>query len=269
LRVMMSLLLCVQLSMTRSLALLRAAKADVSIYKIDSRVFLGSLGAALDEAELNKYQVTHIVCVARGIKNVFAGKYQYRTVELLDSASESLLDHLPATLAWMHEALSSDPEAKILVHCFAGRSRSVAIILAYLMVWHRITLKVALHHVRSIRPSANPNTSFMRHLKAFELELFARHGEPESPGSCESAGGPGFNDVELTLLQLIPGAKARVRLLEHSSAPANPAEYIAFVEPPRSRRFLSLKTLLVVLLSVIVSVAVSSAFKLVQQSIPQ
>jgi len=225
-------------AMTRSLALLRAAKSDVSIYKIDSRVFLGSLGAALDEAELSRYKVTHIVCVARGIRNVFAGKYQYKTVEILDSASESLLDHLPDTLTWMHEALTRDPNAKILVHCFAGRSRSVSIILAYLMVWHRITLKVALHHVRSIRPSANPNTSFMRHLKAFEQELFARHGEPENqPGTCENAGGPGFCDVNAVLTALIPGAKARVRILEHTQGlpvSVNNAEYIACVNTPRA-----------------------------------
>ena len=257
-------------AMKRSLAVLRAAKADVSIYKIDSRVLLGSLGAALDEVELNKHKVTHIVCVARGIRNVFVNKYKYNTVEILDSASESLLDHLPETLAWMHAALSSDPQAKILVHCFAGRSRSVSIILAYLMVWHRITLRVALHHVRSIRPAANPNSSFMRHLKAFEQELFARYGEPEnSPGTRDNVSGPGFENVEEALNELIPGAKARVRLLEHtptSIRSVNPAEYVACIEDPQVSIY---SNLVIVIISALVSVAVSGAVKVIQQSIPQ
>ena len=259
-------------AMKRSLAVLRAAKADVSIYKIDSRVLLGSLGAALDEAELTKHRVTHIVCVARGIKNAFVDKYKYKTVEILDSASESLLDHLPETLAWMNDALSSDPQAKILVHCFAGRSRSVSIILAYLMVWHRITLRVALHHVRSIRSAANPNTSFMRHLKAFEQELFARYGEPEnSPGTRDNVSGPGFENVEEALSALLPGAKARVRFLEHTPTNirnVNPAEYVACIEE-RQVSFFSKANLLIVILAVLVSVAVSGAARVIQQSIRQ
>jgi len=68
--------------------------------------------------------------------------------------------------------MRENPENKILVHCFAGRSRSVAIILAYLMYKLRIPLSVALLHVRQFRASANPNIGFINQLKAFENELF-------------------------------------------------------------------------------------------------
>lgn len=72
----------------------------------------------------------------------------------------------------MECVLRENPENKILVHCFAGRSRSVAIILAYLMYKLRIPLSVALLHVRQFRANANPNNGFINQLKAFEYELF-------------------------------------------------------------------------------------------------
>ena len=290
-------------AMTRSLAAIRAVKADSSIYKIDDRIFLGSLGAALDRAELCRHNISHIVCVARGIRSIYPEQYSYKQIHILDSASESLLDHLPDCLDWMHKALTSDPKAKILVHCFAGRSRSVSIILAYLMVWHRITLRVALHHIRSIRPAANPNTHFMRHLKAFELELFARYGgPPETPArdrdpivgfdskstSSESnsieaghltlptskvgslSNGPGLVDVLGELTSMVPSAKARLRLLEHTQrkdsgiATDGVGGYVTFnktdTEPiPSVKR----QTWMVIVLAVLIAFISSIAHRLI------
>ncbi len=91
---------------------------------------------------------------------------------VLDSQSESLLDHFADSIYWIECVLRESPENKILVHCFAGRSRSVAIILAYLMYKLRIPLSVALLHVRQFRANANPNNGFINQLKAFEYELF-------------------------------------------------------------------------------------------------
>ena len=91
---------------------------------------------------------------------------------VLDSQSESLLDHFADSIYWIECVLRESPDNKILVHCFAGRSRSVAIILAYLMYKLRIPLSVALLHVRQFRANANPNNGFINQLKAFEYELF-------------------------------------------------------------------------------------------------
>jgi len=59
----------------------------------------------------------------------------------------------------------------ILVHCIQGISRSVSIVLAYLMYKGR-TLKESYDFVREKRSVSRPNPSFVKELLAYELTLF-------------------------------------------------------------------------------------------------
>uniref|UniRef100_A0AAG5DBD6 Protein-tyrosine-phosphatase n=1 Tax=Anopheles atroparvus TaxID=41427 RepID=A0AAG5DBD6_ANOAO len=59
-----------------------------------------------------------------------------------------------------------------LVHCVAGISRSATICLAYLMRYHRMSLKDAYNHIKAKRPQIRPNVSFVKQLMEFELKLY-------------------------------------------------------------------------------------------------
>jgi len=73
----------------------------------------------------------------------------------------------------------------VLVHCFAGQSRSVALVLAYLVMERGLRQEEALALVRKARPGAAPNAGFMRQLGAL--------GRPREPGAagahCGGGGG--------------------------------------------------------------------------------
>ena len=56
---------------------------------------------------------------------------------------------------------------RVLVHCVAGVSRSVAVVLAYLVTFY-CDLRTACRHVRTIRPWARPNNNFMHQLAQWE-----------------------------------------------------------------------------------------------------
>lgn len=62
-------------------------------------------------------------------------------------------------------------QEKILIHCHAGISRSVTIVVAYLMICRGQTLQTALGAVRKVRPIANPNPGFMRTLTEIDQSL--------------------------------------------------------------------------------------------------
>ncbi|KAK0753690.1 protein-tyrosine phosphatase-like protein, partial [Schizothecium vesticola] len=57
---------------------------------------------------------------------------------------------------------------RVLVHCHQGRSRSVSLVVAYLMATEHLSLDEALRAVQLARPIAQPNFSFMRQLRQFE-----------------------------------------------------------------------------------------------------
>ena len=59
----------------------------------------------------------------------------------------------------------------VLVHCFAGRSRSTTIVAAYAMATEGTTLKDTMARIHDARPCAAPNEGFMRQLRLFEVEL--------------------------------------------------------------------------------------------------
>lgn len=57
----------------------------------------------------------------------------------------------------------------VLVHCYAGVSRSVSVVIAYLIWKYNMSYNDALNYIRSSRPIANPNPGF-----AIQLINFSR-----------------------------------------------------------------------------------------------
>lgn len=131
---------------------------------------------------------------------------RHEVIELKDLAESDLLSMLPDALKLVDEALGhhqtisdndnhdrsshaipicdkSDNEENdidgrqrriCLVHCARGASRSVAVVIAYLLSRHRSRFKSfdeALQHVRRVRPVASPNVGFSLALKRFESTL--------------------------------------------------------------------------------------------------
>mmetsp|Transcript_12181 Transcript_12181/g.13889 ORF Transcript_12181/g.13889 Transcript_12181/m.13889 type:complete len:119 (-) Transcript_12181:70-426(-) len=72
------------------------------------------------------------------------------------------------------EFISSSLEegGKVLVHCFAGKSRSSTFVLAYLMKVKQMNLADAFTLLKSKREQCEPNIGFIVQLKAFEKTLF-------------------------------------------------------------------------------------------------
>lgn len=86
-------------------------------------------------------------------------------VPIKDTEDENLLDYLECCLDFIEE---SRKQGAVLVHCFAGVSRSAAIITAYLMRSERISLEAALESLRQSCESVSPNDNFLEQLKMFE-----------------------------------------------------------------------------------------------------
>lgn len=60
---------------------------------------------------------------------------------------------------------------RVLVHCVAGVSRSVTMVVAWLMREHHMTLLQAVKHCRAVKATVAPNDSFKLALAKYELAL--------------------------------------------------------------------------------------------------
>ena len=62
-----------------------------------------------------------------------------------------------------------------LVHFMEGKSRSVSMILGYLMKYQKWTLLKAYQHCKKQRGMIRPNKSFWKSLMKLEMELFDKN----------------------------------------------------------------------------------------------
>ncbi|CAN1280488.1 Dual specificity protein phosphatase 1B [Linum perenne] len=153
---------------------------EISLCQIEEGLFLGSITEANMKDALKRANVTHILTVASFLPS-FPEHFQYKTVNIPSLSfaliSLAVMDREDTDIAQhFDECFNFIDEAKrlgggVLVHCFMGVSRSVTIVVAYLMKKHYMTLSQALQHVRSRRPQANPNPGFISQLRKFQQTL--------------------------------------------------------------------------------------------------
>lgn len=123
-----------------------------------------------------EYGVTHVLSAVSGaLPPHLAQDYHHLQISISDEETSDLLRELPAAMDFMDSALfpnGLDPENKkhqgaVLVHCAQGQSRSVSIVVAYLMKRYNLSYAQALHAVARKVPGAQPNDGFVEQLKLF------------------------------------------------------------------------------------------------------
>ncbi|KAK3440882.1 hypothetical protein EUGRSUZ_B01140 [Eucalyptus grandis] len=125
--------------------------------KIEEGLFLGSVGAAKNKDALKHLNVMHVLIVASALEPAYPDDFVYKVIK------------------------AKRLGGGVLVHCFVGKSRSVTIVVAYLMKKHGMSLSQALEHVKSRRPQASPNSGFMSQLQDYEKFLQGCRTKKEEP----------------------------------------------------------------------------------------
>lgn len=94
---------------------------------------------------------------------------EYLRVAIKDSRESNLIEYFDQVADMVEKTRQED--GKSLIHCVAGVSRSVSLVLAYLMKYADMSLKNAFQHVRAVRPQVRPNLGFFKQLIEYEQRL--------------------------------------------------------------------------------------------------
>jgi len=94
------------------------------------------------------------------------------TVGIHDSPDEDMLALLIKIMPHLVQLYRSNPNMRILFHCYAGVSRSSSVAIAYLMVVYNFPLRRALEMAQTRRPIVKPNPGFIKALQEFEQKFF-------------------------------------------------------------------------------------------------
>ncbi|OON13966.1 dual specificity phosphatase, catalytic domain protein, partial [Opisthorchis viverrini] len=151
-------------------------------------LYIGNARDAQNNDLLSHLGITHIINVSVTVAPPFTNNqlYRYLILPVVDTDEQNLRPSIDRAVDFIckydkpHEAEKSN--GIVLVHCVAGVSRSVAIVMAYLMHKYRnFTVLRALDFIQSRRPIAGPNLHFMGQLEHYYAEL---HSEPcQNPAS--------------------------------------------------------------------------------------
>lgn len=88
-------------------------------------------------------------------------------VYVTDIESESIDTYFEEVYKFIHEAMNSE-NARVLVHCAFGVSRSATLVIMYLMKNFQISYEEAFEYTKQCREIVDPNEGFKNQLIKFE-----------------------------------------------------------------------------------------------------
>ncbi|KAH9981017.1 protein-tyrosine phosphatase-like protein [Lactifluus volemus] len=137
-------------------------------------LYLGPCPTVSSKPFFTRNSITHVLSIgANPRRPAIVDGVIYHRLSLNDSVSASISKVIDAAFEIIDEAIASkNGTGKILVHCYAGISRSPTVVAAYLMKRKGMSLKAALGHIIRVRPQISPNPGFLQQLKEMELELY-------------------------------------------------------------------------------------------------
>lgn len=136
-------------------------KPDDTPAKILNHLYLGSQDCC-ELHVLNAYNIKNVLSL--GIKPYVQSPHiNYKYVKMLDLEFTNLQKFLPECLNFIFHSL--DDQVNVLVHCNAGVSRSASVVIAYLILYQKLSFEDAFQAVKKTRPCIRPNDGFIVQLR--------------------------------------------------------------------------------------------------------
>jgi len=147
-------------------------------------ILIGDGEAARDIKFLQTIGITHVLNTAEGTRlgqvstseEYYKGSgITYKGLCIVDLPVVKISEFFDECCDFIELALQGN--GRILVHCLMGMSRSVTMVLAYLMRNKKMWAVDALQTVLDHRSTVRPNDGFLRQICEYDQKLHATHSE--------------------------------------------------------------------------------------------
>ena len=151
---------------------------DVFSSVIPGVLYISSYEWAESRERLKEYEIEHVVML--GSEDDFEYYTMHEDIEYFDVIIDDELD-AEMSIEMLDKICDFIESAcgPVLVHCFAGRSRSAAVVIAYLMKtqkrkYRHLSLSEAYDFLLDQHPPTAPNAKLMRDLQTYEQYLILK-----------------------------------------------------------------------------------------------
>jgi protein-tyrosine phosphatase len=134
---------------------------------IPGKLYLGNWQVALNLPS----HIKHVVNMTPFIPNFhswYSKNIIYFSCPIYDVPESNIVQHFDDIYHFIEEVAKDCP---VLVHCVRGASRSVSVVIAYLMKKNNWDVETALTYVKERRSVANPNIGFLQQLHIYHTKL--------------------------------------------------------------------------------------------------
>ncbi|XP_052441043.1 dual specificity protein phosphatase 16 [Carassius gibelio] len=148
--------------------------------RILPHLYLGCQRDVLNQELMQQSDIAYVINASNTCpKPDFIPDSHFLRVPVNDSFCEKILPWLDRSVEFIEKAKASN--ARVLVHCLAGISRSATIAIAYIMKRMDMSLDEAYRFVKEKRPTISPNFNFLGQLLDFEKKLKSASDAPFNP----------------------------------------------------------------------------------------
>lgn len=165
---------------------------------ITRHIMIGGRDDVSDLNALKEMGVSHILNLTNVVPNHFPDSFVYYSLPLTDAEHVNISQEAPSSSSFIRRAEKLN--GRVMVHCVAGVSRSVTLVIMHLMAVHGLRLKHAYEFVESIRSFIAPNDGFKLQLALMEVQLFHQssiaHNKVNRPGYHKAWDFFGWNNIK-------------------------------------------------------------------------
>ncbi|XP_041111228.1 dual specificity protein phosphatase 16 [Polyodon spathula] len=150
--------------------------ANIGPTRILPHLYLGCQRDVLNKELMHQNDIVYVLNASNTCpKPDFIPESHFLRVPVNDSFCEKILPWLDKSVEFIEKAKASN--ARVLVHCLAGISRSATIAIAYIMKRMDMSLDEAYRFVKEKRPTISPNFNFLGQLLDFEKKIKNQTGQ--------------------------------------------------------------------------------------------